>query len=390
LTRLARALGFIAAQVVATDAGRAQAPIGRDSAGVRIIDNPSRLSAPITFSLGSAPVFDVGGAEIEPSLEFHHKQGYLRGVPLSRGGFAVIDVFRVHVFNDRSARVRVVGRQGNGPLEFLYLTAICRTRGDTVLVGDGNSRRLAVLDETTRIIRTIAMRDLGSPPFDFCFDDGTFVLQRWVGEMVGGVRQLRLSRIRADGSVANVIAVFPARVIDVVTQAEVAVVAAGKRLYYGDGESNEVRVYSARGGLLRIIRTSDKRTRITDTDIERRLAVMVPVSARVSASARTKQLERLRAMPHASHWPAFGRIHVDPAGRLWVQDYRMSYPAPDGWTVFDPAGRVLGRLILPAPQSGSPPEVVGFGVRSIYVKRYDADGGLHLTEYPVRQVGGRH
>ncbi len=206
----------------------AQVPTVRDSAGVQIVENPSRLEAPVTFTLGATPVFEVGGLESDPDVEFNHRQGYLRGAFLSDGRFAAIDVNRVHYFDANGKRLKIVGRQGAGPQEFQYLMAICRTRGDTLVLNDANNRRMAVLDGTGSIVRTIAQGDLGSMPFDPCFDDGTFVLMKQSGPLTA--RQLRVTRVRLDGSVANVIGEFAGGLFDLVTQAEVSVVAQGKRL----------------------------------------------------------------------------------------------------------------------------------------------------------------
>jgi hypothetical protein len=94
------------ALVVLTATATAQEARSRDSAGVRIIENPARKDAPVRFRLGDKPLFEVGGIESNPDEEFDHKQGYLRGVRLSDGGLAVMDVSRVHYFDENGKRVR--------------------------------------------------------------------------------------------------------------------------------------------------------------------------------------------------------------------------------------------------------------------------------------------
>lgn len=95
-----------------------QSPTVRDSAGVRIIDNAARMDAPIRFALGARAVFEVGGLEKSEATEFNHMAGFLNGVRLYDGRFAVIDMNRIHYFDSRPRRIRIVGRNGSGPAEF--------------------------------------------------------------------------------------------------------------------------------------------------------------------------------------------------------------------------------------------------------------------------------
>ena len=120
---------------------------------MRIVQNPARARAPVVFRLGATPVIDLGGPEEPTDNEFNPSQGYLRAARLSDGGFAVIDVARVHFFDARGKRVRIVGKTGAGPAEFRYLIAICRTRGDTIVLSDSHNRRLAILDKSGTFVR---------------------------------------------------------------------------------------------------------------------------------------------------------------------------------------------------------------------------------------------
>ena len=364
---------------------RAQAPVTRDSAGIRIVENPSRKSAPVAFALG-AQLMDVGGVEANPDEEFDHNQGYLRAARLSDGGIAVIDVARVHCVDSKGKRVKIVGRKGQGPQEFLYLTAICRTRGDTVLVGDQNNCRVAVLDKNGAVVRTIEQGGHGGTPFSFCFDDGTFVrdLSVSTADRIGGTH--RLTRINLDGSVANVIGELPGFPFDMVAQASVSVVAAGTRLYYGNPSSSEIQVFSTTGQLLSILRSDDSRPRISSAEAEARMASTIPRN--VTEAERSTRMDRMRAMPHADAWPAYQQVLVDPSGRVWVQDHRVTYPSPDGWSAFDANGRLIGRLQLPSPAAGKRPnDILAFDTDRVLVRRSDADDAAHLTWYALQRTG---
>src|SRR5436190_13432099 len=85
-----------------------QAPRVRDSAGVHIVENGPRLRAPIAFTIGAKPIFDVGGVEADPANEFSPRQGYFRGLRLSNGSVVVIDASRLQFFDAAGKRLRIV------------------------------------------------------------------------------------------------------------------------------------------------------------------------------------------------------------------------------------------------------------------------------------------
>ena len=59
----------LAISCVVTATG-ARSPTVRDSAGVRIVENPPRATAPVRFVLDTVPRLDVGGLEDVPANEF--------------------------------------------------------------------------------------------------------------------------------------------------------------------------------------------------------------------------------------------------------------------------------------------------------------------------------
>jgi hypothetical protein len=370
---------------VASRQAEAQRPVIRDSAGIRVVQNPARASAPVIYRLGAAPVMDVGGLEDKVEDEFNANQGYLRAVRLTGKGLAAIDVVRVHIFDAAGKRSTITGRSGAGPGEFRYITSICRTRGDTIVVNDSRNARFGVLDGKGAFVRTVIEGELGSPPFDGCFDDGTLLMRRAIYSAPGAPSKAHLTRVRLDGSVVSVIGDFDMPPFDMVTGNEPTILAAGQRVYIADGY-NGIKIYSTSGKLLSIIRTADPLLKISAADVEAQMRGSIPRNTPPGEVA--DRMAHMRSQPHASAWPAHRRVHVDAIGNLWVQDYVTKYPAPDTWTQFDGEGRIVGRLVIPPPDKPDEPRmnVIAFGVNEIMLRRQDEDGAAHLTIYPIQKI----
>ena len=359
----------------------------RDSSGVRIIENSARKDAPVRFRLGEKPLLEVGGtAEVNSDDAFDHTQGYLRGVRLSDGGLAVIDVSRVHYFDASGKRTLIVGKKRPQPGPFYYLTAICRTNGDTLVLNDMHAESITVLDRNGTVIRTFFQKDNGNAPFGFCFDDGSFVLERSVGEITSGRRGI--ARLRVDGSIANQLGTFQAPPFDMVTGVTLTSVASGDALYISHPFTGEIREHDALGRLRRIIRTADQGDSITAAEAEERMSRTIPLN--VTGADRTRRMEMMRARPHAPRWPVMMNFLVGPDGTMWIQDFKKVHPSPDYWTAIDSAGKIVGRLeIPPTPERTIPHQVISFGRDYVMLRRFDANRATYLTIYPLTRIDGR-
>jgi hypothetical protein len=395
LLKLRRLLPLHCLALVATIAcavvGSARATLSaqvRDSAGIRIVSNPSRLSAPITLRIGDRPLLSVGGLHDDPEQEFESNQGYLRGVLLSDGGLVAIDVNRVKYFDATGKLVKIAGRRGDGPGEFRYLTAICRLRGDTIVVSDRS--RLGVLDGRGNFVRHLpsAPRYL---PFEGCFGDNAVLLQTMHnGTPAPGRAEFEMWRTPISGGSPIALGRVEGSAFSM-TAPEVIIAVQGDRVIVADPTFNRLAVYNASGAgpvrLSTLIRTADVNAKITDAEHEAQLAMTIPNN--VSADERRQRMERMRTIPRAESWPAFGRVYVEPTGNLWLADYQRNYPGSVGYTRFDREGRMTGRLVL-APGTGpgleARTEVIGFAADRILVRRWDSDGATYLRVYPIVPV----
>jgi hypothetical protein len=133
----------------------------------------------------------------------------------------------------------------------------------------------------------------------------------------------------------------------------------GDALYVGASDTAEVRVY-ARDGLERIVRWPAPRKPVTDRDrqlFDEELAEEI----REEGSRLAQLLPRLDGYPHVpDRKPVYARVLVDDEGFLWVREHQdmIGYlrsawdidrdGEPEDWWIFDPDGRWLGSVTIPA------------------------------------------
>ena len=68
----------------------------------------------------------------------------------------------------------------------------------------------------------------------------------------------------------------------------------------------------------------------------------------VDTRAGERLLEEYRSLPLPKLMPSIHSLAVDPLGFLWSEDFRRPGDALPVWTVFDPEGRGVGKVALPA------------------------------------------
>ncbi len=351
-----------------------QAPRVRDSAGVRIVENVARATAPIAFTLAPTSTSDIGGLKNDPADEFTYWLISFNVVRLSNGARVVGDITRLRFFDSSDKQFKVAGREGQGPREFMHTSSICSTRGDTVVVRDGTNGRISIWTRDGDYVREFnlerRMERMG------CFDDGTMLLASWEGP------QLRLEHRRLDGAVIKALGAFGGALPQTryyYSQTSLAV--RGTRFYIGDPRTNEVKGFDQQGKLVSIVRTADPVERVTAAETN----AMVPPgggAGTTSGGARTSAAPPPRPPgPTPTVWPAYDQIDLDESGRLWIEEFRKTPTAPSVWTAFDVDGRLLGKFTMPAQTKRGDPHLLAFTNGSALVRREDNDGAVHLVEY---------
>ena len=362
----------------------AQAPIVRDSAGIRIVMNPALSAAKELFVFQREPSYQVGGLEEDPVKEFKGNQGYLRGVFLSDGTLAVTDEWRLQFFDRQAKRIAIVGTNGAGPGDFRYIEGICRTRGDTLVVHDSHNARNVIIAPNRKVVSSFPSKVDGRMTFSSCFDDGTVVLVKAEYDRAANSSSVRYVRARLDGTVINPLLTSPSVRYDFVTAIGEGVATGGQRFYYSVPGSSEITAYNTAGRPVLIIRHATVPEKIADAEALVRMAYMLPrdgskpTEADIAAQ-RAEAFKSWKSRPHPEYWPLHGQIHLDPDGQLWVKQYVKTRDAPNVWVAFATDGRMLGKVVLPSGRV----EVINFGKASVLMRTYDEDGATHLVSHAI-------
>jgi hypothetical protein len=340
--------------------GRAEVII-RDSAGVRIVENPAANDELPQWVLDSVPRVSIGVLEGDEVYQ------------LDQVGGALLHGGRVFVANGGSRDLRVFdlegkhlatgGRKGGGPGEFEEISWVGPFEGDSVITFDSENRRFSIFDRDARFGRSIAVEE------DFFsiagrFADGSFLLPPTVSfgsqsPRNGLVRDSsHIVRVSAAGADPDTLMRIIAGEIYVHMSPEAiwarrppfnraTRLAVDDTLFHtGTSDEYEIRSWRRDGRLVRVLRRLISAAPVTQADIDRYKAEQLG-NAR-SDDARRELEKTLADMPYPDRMPAHGLITVDDDGNLWVQDYSPWTREPRHWTVFDREGRAIGRVELPA------------------------------------------
>ena len=342
------ALGDSQAQSPGADEPAGPASV-RDSAGIAIVEYEGALAdLPIAFRISETPILDLGGSRQNPDQEIDTSGPWHDAVALSDGRWVVTDNSDYKVYSPTGAYLSTIGRRGSGPGEFRQARAACITTGDTILAIHYSRPRVSVFDGSGALVRDFTVeKSYIAPP---CFADGSFLA-------VGSSRPdpadpvfhvAELTRVSPGGTELGTFGPVPHGFVNSYVQSLQNVVPHGEHVFVGDGRSPEVRVYALDGSLDRIIRWTGGQLPLTEERYTELARATIPTNT-PSDQVQRRMADAL-ARPRPTNLPAYGRIDVDAADRIWVEDYALNefppvFPMP--WTVFDPSGQPLGRVVLP-------------------------------------------
>jgi hypothetical protein len=142
----------------------------------------------------------------------------------------------------------------------------------------------------------------------------------------------------------------------------------------GDAASYELRWYTFNGRLRRLVRLNARVEPLTIDDKRSIAEMMVPRGT--SAGIRKERVSRIVREFTLRTLPAFGDVHVDPEGRIWVADYASN----TDWTVFEKSGMLLGRVRIPAAAPNSRLRLLRV-YRDFLILREDDDDGAPVIRF---------
>ncbi len=343
----------------------------RDSAGIEIVESSAgRWTERDAWRVGAQPQLDIGVTEGAEAYQLFRVSD-VRRLPDGRIVVANGGTRELRFFDGVGRHLATVGDDGEGPGEFRGLGWVRAFRGDSLLVYDYQLRRLSVLDGQGGFARSLKLEPLKGERrvtgVDV-FADGTILamsaVEGFQGSYAPGLRRpdVLYHSVSPTGAPLDSLGVFAGaegyaarggsgnqwfvQLRDPPFARWGTVTVARDGFCFGSQDAYEIRCYRQDGVLRRIVRRAQPPRPVTDADIDR--FVDQRVRRLDDPDARRLQRQLWDQAPRHQTMPAYDAIRLDEAGNLWVEDYEPDGDGPATWTVFDPAGRMLGSLALPA------------------------------------------
>lgn len=145
-------------------------------------------------------------------------------------------------------------------------------------------------------------------------------------------------------------------------------------IYFTDGDSAEIRVFTATGDLERIIRVPALEREVTDDEFDE-------VVRELDAQTNSDLALRYQPVANPGVLPVFTDLLVDDEGRIWAKRFQVDPDAQPCWLVFDREGRLTAQVDVPRFDL----HAVSGGAL-LGVARYEMDIE-HVVRYPFHQPG---
>ena len=345
----------------------------RDSAGIRIVENAAPAwEADSEWRLGEAPLLDIGRLDGPDETQFFRVSS---GTRLSDGSF-VIGSFGsndLRRFAADGAHLWTVGREGEGPGEFVGLTSVVAGPGDTLTTYDFRQRRISRFAPDGSLVDARPLEGNVEDGFAFVealLPDGRAVYTLRVFGGAGGPPpegEIRRDTVGvhisgAPGDPVVDVGSFPGPEMVVLhsgetdggfnitisspafgRSTEIAADPAG--VWIGDTERFEIRRYGPEGALQSLVRRHFESVDVDDALI--RAAMQEELDGADDDDERRMIRKRWEDVPVAPTLPAYDAMAVDRSGNLWVREYEIPGAAERTWSVFTVEGTWLGDVAFP-------------------------------------------
>lgn len=340
----------------------------RDSAGVTIVENQEVIPPNGGgWSLAAGPTLVIGSTESLDDSGLYRVRGALR-LPDGRIAVANDGSGEIKLFGVNGAQLESLGGVGEGPGEFSSVL-LMGLLGDSLVILDRRLRRVSIVHPDDGFVRSftiaepVAVYPMGGWLFasgsvliddlplndDGGFEDGfarerarlkscdlTGALLAEFGELPGA-ETYTFTRQGEHGTATGIMSVPFGK------SPQVAV--AEDRLYFGSQDRYEIRVFDSGGSLRTLVRLDRSPVPVTNTDLESHIRYTLDESDEDEARIQREMFEQ---MPRIEFRPAHGAIAADRKGFLFVEEFRVPGMETVPVTVFDPDGRLVGRIEIPA------------------------------------------
>ncbi|MXX35613.1 MAG: hypothetical protein F4Z50_12760 [Gemmatimonadetes bacterium] len=367
--------------------------IVRDSAGVRIAENPSdargeewRLQIPAVLEIGRSEGQGPG-----PDLFGSVRHAIL----LSTGDIAVADglAAEVRVFNEDGGHLLTFGGRGEGPGEFVNLWTIAEVAGDSVAAVDAAGERVSLFTPAGTFARSFAIPRIPGASFPNVIgwlEEGPLLIETRTRSPSRDTRDQSTHFLYAadrHGETLSTLGEFPGvrlggNGLGLAFGGRAVFAAGGTVAWYGHSSRFELTGYDATGSLRRVVRMHRALRPVTDTDVSVARAEVEEGLRGMTGPA----VERMLATEFASTHPVHGELLAGAAGDLWVERYRSDFaedPVPQVWDIFDADGRLTAYLEAP---NGF--RITDIGARSVLGVHTDPLGVEAVRLYQLQRGPG--
>ncbi len=337
--------------------------VERDSAGIRIVENSVDTAAlRAGWAVSDAPLRTIGGLDAPPAEQLFGVNGARR---LADGRIAVADrSMAVSIFGPDGTLLAKHGRRGEGPGEFMA-ASLAGARGDSLIVLDGQLRRISIVHADTGFVCSYAIGQRGGfPVAQGLVDSGDILIGGGMsfssaeGFPIGQVRPTsRYVVLDAAGSVKADLGEFPAADMFARTRGDAfsarrspfgrvtGIAAAAGQIWLGTGDGWDLRVYGADAALRRIVRFDRPAGAVTAA---LRNAYIAEETANADDENAARELRSLiEEMSFPASLPPWELFVPDAAGNVWIGEYLLPGESRRTFTIVNADGHAIGRLTMP-------------------------------------------